>query len=205
MNVTASESAEPARAPERSAADTRRRLLASGTQLFASKGLQKTTTVDIARGAGVAAGTYYLHFKDKHELFREIVLAAFDDLRERLRHAGSHAGADPVAVVRARMQELLAFAEENRAVVSVLFGRDHGAEGLAEEVFDLNVPAIEAGLRRRLGAQTTLDPVVTAQALAASWARVVAWWVEDPDRAPRERVVDTLVELHPFSRRPEHG
>jgi hypothetical protein len=33
------------------------------------------------------------------------------------------------------------------------------------------------------------------------WARVVAWWVEDPGRADRARVVDTLVELHPFSKR----
>jgi len=38
---------------------------------------------------------------------------------------------------------------------------------------------------------------VTAQALVATWIRVVAWWSEDPSRAPREAVVETLVRLHP--------
>ena len=61
-----------------------RRLVASGTQLFASRGLHSVTTHSIARAAGVAAGTFYLHFKDKQALFREIALAAADDLRERL-------------------------------------------------------------------------------------------------------------------------
>jgi hypothetical protein len=40
---------------------------------------------------------------------------------------------------------------------------------------------------------------VTAQALAAMWTRVATWWVEDPTRAPREAVVETLVQLHPFA------
>ena len=155
-----------------------------------------------ARGAGVAAGTFYLHFKDKHELFREIVLDTFARLRERLRAATVRGGDDFEAVIRARASELLDFSEENRPMVRVLFGRDHEVSGLAEEVFDVTVPDIEAGLRRRIaaGQAPPLDPAVTAQAIAAMWARVVAWWVEDPERATRERVVETLVALHPFCR-----
>jgi AcrR family transcriptional regulator len=201
MNVT--NLREPRSAPARSRANTRRRLVDAGTDLFARRGLHATTTVDVARAAGVAAGTFYLHFSDKHALFREIILDAFGQLRERLARASARAGDDPVARLRARVEELLDFAEENRSLVRVLFGRDHEAADLSEEVFADTVPGIEAGLRRRLGGRASekIDPAVAAQGLAAMWTRVVAWWLEDPERAPRAHVAQTLVELHPFSRR----
>jgi AcrR family transcriptional regulator len=192
---------EAATAPERSRAATRQRLVEAGTELFASQGLHATTTVQVARRAGVAAGTFYLHFKDKHVLFREISYAAFASLRERLAQASARGGDDPLAVVRARVEELLDFAEENRSLIQLLFGREHSAAALSEEIFDDVIPGIEAGLRKRIaaGQAAPLDPVVTAQALTAMWTRVVTWWVEDPTRAPREAVVETLVQLHPFA------
>jgi AcrR family transcriptional regulator len=192
---------EAATAPERSREATRQRLVVAGTELFASQGLHATTSVQVARRAGVAAGTFYLHFKDKHVLFREISYAAFASLRERLANASARGGNDPLAVVRARVEELLDFAEENRSLVQLLFGREHSADTLSEEIFDGIVPGIEAGLRKRIaaGQAAPLDPAVTAQALAAMWTRVATWWVEDPTRAPREAVVETLVQLHPFA------
>jgi AcrR family transcriptional regulator len=192
---------EAATAPERSREATRQRLVEAGTELFASQGLHATTTVQVARRAGVAAGTFYLHFKDKHVLFREISFAAFASLRERLSGAAARAGNDPLSIVRTRIEELLDFAEENRSLVRLLFGREHAAAELSEDIFDDIVPGIEAGLRKRIaaGQAAPLDPAVAAQALAAMWSRVVTWWVEDPSRAPREAVVETLVHLHPFA------
>jgi AcrR family transcriptional regulator len=186
---------------DRGRAETRRRLVSAATELFASQGLRPTTTVQIARRAGVAAGTFYLHFPDKHALFREIAIAAFERLRARLARATADAGGDPVEAVRARAEATLAFAAENRSLVRVLFGRDHEAAALSEELFDDQLPGIERELRRRIaaGQAAPLDPAVAAQAIAAMWARVVAWWVEDPARAPRESVVETLVQLHPFA------
>ena len=71
-----SETGEPTSAAARSRADTRRRLVEAGTDLFARDGLHGVTSARIARAAGVATGTFYLHFKDKEALFREIVFAA---------------------------------------------------------------------------------------------------------------------------------
>ena len=116
-------------APARSRAETRRRLLEAATDLFASEGLHGATSARIAAAAGVATGTFYLHFRDKEELFREIVFAALERLRERMRCALRDVGRDPRAQVRARTSELVAFAEENRSLILVLFGRDH--EGAA--------------------------------------------------------------------------
>ena len=36
---------------------------------------------------------------------------------------------------------------------------------------------------------------VVSQAVVGMWARVVAWWAEDPARATRETIVDTLTRI----------
>ena len=61
---------------------------------------------DIARIAGVAAGTFYLHFRDKQALFREIVFEALATLEERLQRA-TEGAEDPHEAVR----EMIAFIE----------------------------------------------------------------------------------------------
>jgi AcrR family transcriptional regulator len=190
-------------APARSRAETRRRLLEAGTELFAREGLHGVTTARIARDAGVATGTFYLHFPDKHALFREIAFEALARLRERQARARARAGGAPADQVRASLAELLAFAEENRSLFQVLFGRDHEAARLGEDVLDAVVPGIEERLREHVSAgqaSRLLHPAVTAQALAAMTTRVVAWWVQDPSRAPREAVIETLARLHPVGR-----
>ncbi len=184
----------------RSRRDTRRRLIEAGTELFARRGLYGATSSEIARQAGVAAGTFYLHFKDKQELFREIVFAALAQLRAREDAAAARASGR-VAERRARYHEILRFAEENRNLVRVLFGRRHEAADLGEDVLDAILPGLEERVRERSG-DTPLHPAVAAQALAAMLSRVVAWWVEDPRRASRDEVVETLLRLHPLAQTP---
>lgn len=192
--------AEPTNAAARSRAETRRRLVEAGTDLFARVGLAGTTTTQIARAAGVAAGTFYLHFPDKHSLFREIAFAALAELRARMAAAHDAAAPDPVAQLRARMETLVAFAEEKRDLVRIVFGRGPEAGEIGAELAESLFADVEARLRERIAegrADAALHPAAAAQALVAGWIRVVAWWAEGPSRAPREAVVETLVRLHP--------
>lgn len=200
-----SREAEPVGAAARSRAETRRRLIESGTELFARVGLPGTTTTQIARAAGVAAGTFYLHFPDKHSLFRTIAFAALGELRERTAAANDAAGADPIAQLRARMETLVAFADEKRDLVRIVFGRGQEAGEIGAELADELFPGVEARLRDAIRAgriDPALHPATTAQALLATWIRVVAWWADDPARAPRAEVVETLVRLHPVFTHP---
>lgn len=190
----------PTGAAARSRAETRRRLVEAGTELFARQGLHPTTSTQIARAAGVAAGTFYLHFADKHALFREIAFGALADLRQRMDAAHRAFAPDPDAQVRARMETLIAFADEQRDLVRIVFSRGAEAGAIAEEIADELFPGVAARLRERIAegrADAGLHPAVAAQALIATWMRVVAWWAEDSSRAPREAVVETLVRLHP--------
>jgi AcrR family transcriptional regulator len=201
MSVTESEvSHQPESAASRSRRETRRRLVEAGTELFARDGLHGATSAQIARQAGVAAGTFYLHFGDKQDLFREIVRAAFQELRER-----QAAAAEPLAslgALRARYRVLLEMAEENQNLIRVLFGRRQEGASLGEEVIDSLVPGIEERMRERAqsGELAGLHSAAAAQAIVGMATRVIAWWVEDPGRAPRDEVVETLIALHPASR-----
>jgi TetR/AcrR family fatty acid metabolism transcriptional regulator len=191
-------------APARSREATRTRLLEAGTELFAREGLHAVTTARIAREAGVATGTFYLHFKHKKALFREIVFEALAQLRERQQRSREAAGDALGAQLRASTTELIAFAGENRSLISVLFGADHEGAELGEDVLGVILPDVEAGLRERATAgllPSRLHPAVAAQALLGQASRVIAWWVEDPARASQEEIVDTLLQMHPA--RPE--
>lgn len=71
-------------APARSRILTRQRLLSAATRLFADRGLHGVTSHEIARAAGVAAGTFYLHFRDKTDVYRHLVFCATDELQARV-------------------------------------------------------------------------------------------------------------------------
>jgi len=55
----------------------KQQLLECALKLFAEKGYHATTVADIVRKAGVARGTFYLYFKDKRDLFQELLKSNF--------------------------------------------------------------------------------------------------------------------------------
>lgn len=65
--------ARPAKTPQPGARQrqkeaTRQALLAAAWQVLQARGLDQTTTREIAERAGVAAGTFFVHFPDLHTL-----------------------------------------------------------------------------------------------------------------------------------------
>jgi len=67
--------ARAARRDERRAA-----ILAAALDEFAARGFAATRLDDVARRAGVAKGTIYLHFRDKESLFQELVRSMLSPL-----------------------------------------------------------------------------------------------------------------------------
>jgi AcrR family transcriptional regulator len=66
---------QPDRQPgkrERNKAEKRRRILEAARQLFDERGFDATTTAEIARVAGVGAGTLYLYVESKEQLLFDV-------------------------------------------------------------------------------------------------------------------------------------
>jgi AcrR family transcriptional regulator len=66
------------------AAERRQAIVAAGLDEFVARGFAATRLDDVAKRAGVAKGTIYLHFKDKEALFQELVRTALVPLIGRL-------------------------------------------------------------------------------------------------------------------------
>lgn len=69
---------------ERKRARTRAELLAAARKVFAQRGYHDTSIADITERADVGVGTFYLHFRDKDDMFNTLLDEGFYDLREAI-------------------------------------------------------------------------------------------------------------------------
>ena len=177
---------------------TRQRLIQAATRLFAEKGLHGVTSHDVARAAGVASGTFYLHFRDKTDVYRHIVFHAIEELVRHVQHAVGSASHSSVLGMRARAEAIVTFAERNRDVVRIIFSTDSEAASVEADALTRLAGGLEARLRREQedgSFPSDLDPAVCARAHVGMTAHLIDWWTQEPSRASREDVVETLVRL----------
>lgn len=81
---------------------SRQNILASGKQLFMTKGYYQTNTKEIAQNAGISIGSFYNYYKDKLSLFTEIATQEIRTNYERLRDT-----LDQVSKVPDNIKEIL--------------------------------------------------------------------------------------------------
>jgi AcrR family transcriptional regulator len=122
--------------------DTRQALIDAALDVFLQRGFARATTREIAQTAGVAEGTIYRHFPDKHALFHEVFRSLTGDIVDELRRLPERAGH---GTVRDNLEYLFALVGGMQARLSSLmasiwadpelarnFGahvREHAAEG----------------------------------------------------------------------------
>lgn len=181
-------------AKRRSPDEVRRALVDAGARLFAARGLSATNSNEIARAAGVGVGSFYRHFRDKRELLDALRHDLTHALRDRTqRAAGAARGLE--AQVRALVEAAVGLAEERPEGFRVVAG-DSGRRTsvrLSRRPVEKRLSELRTEGRLHVG----MDPSVAAKAFEVMQAGVLAWWLEDPERASRESVVETLVRLHP--------
>jgi AcrR family transcriptional regulator len=77
-------SAKPGSNRAERAAERRAAIIEAALDEFIARGFTATRVDDIAKRAGVAKGTIYLHFKDKESMFEELIRTAIVPLIGRL-------------------------------------------------------------------------------------------------------------------------
>ena len=86
--------------------DTRRRLIAAASELFAARGFHATTARDIARHAGVNLAAGHYHYGSKQALYLEVLREQFAQIGRTLRARGASKTGPELR--RLRRAELLA-------------------------------------------------------------------------------------------------
>jgi AcrR family transcriptional regulator len=99
---------------------SRRKILEAAGRLFVERGYDATRPQDIAREAGVANGTFYLHFRDKEAVFLEFAEQAQDELVAR--YVANLEGVQGLRErLRVILRTMLAYAHEHPGVLQAAF------------------------------------------------------------------------------------
>lgn len=183
------------------ARETRRRLFAAASALFAQQGYHETTIDQIVRQAGVAKGTFFLHFATKEAVVTELVghqtRAAL-----RARAEALQAGLGPVAALRASIamlgQEAAASRELSRAVLAATLSSAQ-VGGVVDALFAEVTAAlvVDARAAQRAGLLRSRPAAsVIADTLMASYLGAVLHFTTSRDGRPIQRTLATLVDVN---------
>jgi AcrR family transcriptional regulator len=182
---------------------TRRRLLDGAALVLRKEGFEKLTTSRVAREAGVAQPTFYVHFRDMNELLHTLAEENLGQIRNPLREARlaiqSAASDDPLReTFRLPLRALTAQPELFRLWIQELhrpgspLGRmaremqDEMRRDLVEDLIALGAPASTPVKRQRLE--------IVADGLIALTQNLALSYIEGrhPDL---EQIVDVLVSF----------
>jgi AcrR family transcriptional regulator len=180
---------------ERRRVRTRREILRAAEQVLAEKGLYEAKIADIAEVADIGVGTVYLHFQTKEALTEAVVEDAVSRLKDAVDHA-RETTSSVVDQVRASTRALCRFAEENRALFRVVFGRGGGYHDIVRRAQALFAADIEQTLTEGVaqGVFAVPSPPLAAQALVGMSTQLLAWWA-DQDVTPIDEIEATITHL----------
>jgi AcrR family transcriptional regulator len=189
----------PARSLRQAQADdTRARLFAAAAKLFSTRGYHETTVDQIAREAGVAKGTFFVHFATKDAVVSELVAKQV----RAAKRAREHASGGPIDRLRATLlalgEQAGASRELSRAVLTATLTNaevSDRAGAVFHEVLDVMIfDAKEAQHRGLLG--KTPDAETIAHALMASYLGAALHFTTTPDPLPLASVLVPIVDAN---------
>jgi AcrR family transcriptional regulator len=130
-------------------------ILAAALDEFAANGFAATRLDDVARRAGVAKGTIYLHFRDKEALFQELIRSVFTPLIGRLEQMAAHEM--PLRDFAERLVDIFVeqiFATRRKDVIRLIISEGPRFPAIAEfhyrEVLSRVIALVRAFLRRAI-------------------------------------------------------
>jgi AcrR family transcriptional regulator len=152
-------------------------------QVFARAGFHSASMDEIAEDAGVSKPMLYTYFGSKEGLYLAYIQRAGGELLDRLVNASSPDDR-PASVLRARIDEFLAFVEEHDDGWRVLFREAASTRPFAEQVAELR-EQIAQTIRRMidsssLGYSATASDAI-AHALVGAGESLANWWLEHPE------------------------
>lgn len=197
----------PARRPRRRLTKQARReeILEAALNVFERGGYHSTHVDAVIREAGIARGTFYLHFRSKHEVFAALV--------ERMLSiflAARPTGAEPVvdgppaaeAILRASYRTVFETLRRHRRLARLLFeeavGLDKGfADALATHYREWHgrVRATLERFREAGAARRGLDAEITAEMVLGVVERLARRYLFADRGVDLERLVDAVVSL----------
>lgn len=148
-----------------------RQIIDAAFDVFSRKGFAEATTHEIAREAGVAVGTIYKYFQNKHDLLVAVVTDTVITA-PLLQILTSRENVDDVTFIRSVISDRLNFGLDNVdkivPLLSEIMRDDELSQRFADTVFRPNIGMVEkylqtksdSGIVRPLNAQITIRCII---------------------------------------------
>ncbi len=160
-------------------AATRKRLRSAGRACLEANGFEATSVAQIVEAAGVAHGTFYIHFSSKEALADDLLTDLNDELRTLLAPVIARAATQPVEVtIRACAEVYLDHWQTESRFIESYVQRSLRGLGIASARDGVNAPmaavlsATLSGLAGERDDTPDLDWDVAARAILAMWLRI---------------------------------
>jgi len=189
------------------AVETRNQILDAAEQVFSERGVSRTSLTDIAKAASVTRGAIYWHFKDKAELFCEMVARVTMPMEHAPCQIDPASTDDPLANLRAMLVGILERTSgdaQGRRVFHIVF---HKCE-YVDEMWPVSqrfremqagcLDRLEQGLVAAIASgqlPAGLDARATAVGLHAMVNGLISKLVMDPEEIPAVKFPGQLIDV----------
>ncbi|MDQ7038045.1 MAG: TetR/AcrR family transcriptional regulator [Aquificota bacterium] len=175
---------------------TRGRLLEAAKKIFSEKGYYNAQISHIIDEAGVARGTFYLYFKSKEDIFRELLNEVVRELRRRIKVVDP--SRDPVQQVKENIQRVVELALEERELARIVLQRNCDPElfSITDRFFEEVVQLIKGSLDKgiALGLIRPCNTEVVARGVMGALKEIIVGVLDKEDVDPSE-IADEIVEF----------
>ena len=179
----------------------RRSFIQAATRLFGKRGYHATTVPDIVAAAGGSTGSFYLHFRNKEDVFA----AALEDLNARLNAVFERArvaATGPLEQIRNAVIALFVFLarrpREARLLVVESSGLSPALEAVRRRLLAAHVEKVRSIIEGHPECFSSADAVVAARCLVGAVFENVYAWLETPRarRAPPLQLAAAVAEYN---------
>ncbi len=175
---------------------TRGRLLNAAKKVFSERGYHNAQISHIIDEAGVARGTFYLYFKSKEEIFKELLEEVVAELKDRIRPV--ELSKDPVEQVAENFERVIEFALEEKELARIVLQRncDPGLSKITEEFFEGVVNFISSSIEKgiSMGLLRECSPELLARAVVGAIKETILGLL-DKEEVNTYKIAKELVEL----------
>jgi AcrR family transcriptional regulator len=186
-------------------ADIRDVIIDAARELFSKKGYHNTQVTDIIRHVGMSANTFYVHFKDKKELFEEVAMSSIEDLRVTVKKKRETKIHDDVAERLERMKDtyntLFDFVEKNPHQMLLIirggFGIDEKFDEDLWRYFSYFANDLAQDFRKwkRLGFVEGFDPLILGHIVQGMTIQVAHSYLIEK-KFSRKKAIEHLIEVN---------